>query len=673
MFTLTYTPNAYRIADNLLPIGNDLYESRPGFFQVVSDNINRAFGWNDACVMEIFGGVYVWHGNIFESIADRDGKALEAGLRFAGSRFQGLQSLGNREERIYVGNGSSIYYLHRNVIEGADVTGIEVTPGELEIVVDDKDSLTAIIQPSWALNKTVVWNSDNETVVKVDDGEIAAIALGSAEVTATTEDGGFSDSCKVTVIPYVAVTGIHIEEDELILAVNDTEKLHAVIEPENATNQDVYWRSDNLAIAAVSVGGTVTARAEGGTTIHVYTSEGHFSDSCSITITTEESLALHSDMAIKVLRSEIIKPQLLEDAGEPEKFYEVVFFENEFLDSDEEPYPLPKARFLATWRNRLWAGDGTHIIYHCRNNNPHHWEPLDAIPIQGGQQSSVTGLCAFGNRLIVSTPESLWQVIGDSPYNWEFQTIVHGHGAINSQSMTTDGIRLFHLDQQGVYEMGSPEPISEPIKEMFFAPDYDGQLLLDAKGEYLYLLIRSRLFAYHTYTHRWGEVIPPYQSDNPIKGLVMVGGQPGWYGYRGLWLRGSKHSPDVWLNGVRQPVNSKLRTWQIQPNPYGMASLNRSYISVEGTYQGTLTYRVYQDAYSAPIIEQKFNTWQIIPPSIEIRSDPVQTVYQEASDRVYLEAPISISRHQFEHELEATGYTRFHSFEPRYQFTERQP
>ena len=91
MFTLTYTPNAYRIADNLLPIGNDLYESRPGFFQVVSDNINRAFGWNDACVMEIFGGVYVWHGNIFESIADRDGKALEAGLRFAGSRFQGLQ------------------------------------------------------------------------------------------------------------------------------------------------------------------------------------------------------------------------------------------------------------------------------------------------------------------------------------------------------------------------------------------------------------------------------------------------------------------------------------------------------------------------------------------------------------------------------------------------------
>ena len=115
MFTLTYTPDAYRIADNLQPVGNGLYESRPGFFQVVSDNINRAIGWNDACIMEIFGGVYVWHGGIFEAIKDSKGLALKANLRFTGTRFQGLQSLGNREERIYVGNGKTLYYLHRKV------------------------------------------------------------------------------------------------------------------------------------------------------------------------------------------------------------------------------------------------------------------------------------------------------------------------------------------------------------------------------------------------------------------------------------------------------------------------------------------------------------------------------------------------------------------------------
>ena len=135
MFTLTYTPDAWRKADNILPIGQNRYESRPGFFQVVADNINRAISWNDACVMEIFGGVYVWHGFIFEKINDDLQQELNAGLRFYGSRFQALQSLGNREERIYVGNGTTLYYLHRNVIEGAEVTGVEVKPQELELTI----------------------------------------------------------------------------------------------------------------------------------------------------------------------------------------------------------------------------------------------------------------------------------------------------------------------------------------------------------------------------------------------------------------------------------------------------------------------------------------------------------------------------------------------------------
>ena len=112
MFTLTYTPDAYQQADNMQSLESGLYESRPGFFQVVSDNINRAIGWNDACLMEIFGGLYVWHGGIFEAIKDTTGKPLTANLKFSGTRFQGLQSLGNREERIYIGNGKTLYYLH---------------------------------------------------------------------------------------------------------------------------------------------------------------------------------------------------------------------------------------------------------------------------------------------------------------------------------------------------------------------------------------------------------------------------------------------------------------------------------------------------------------------------------------------------------------------------------
>ena len=679
MFTLSYTPNAYRTADNLLPIGQNRYESRPGFFQVVSDNINRAFGWNDACVMEIFGGVYVWHGNIFESIASPIGIPLEAGLRFTGSRFQALQSLGNREERIYVGDGSTVYYLHRNVIEGAEVTGVEVTPETLEILVGTTEPLTAIIEPSWALNKNVTWTSDDEDYVTVDDeGILTAEAVGAAVVTATTEDGSFTDTCEVTVVPFVPVTGVDLVETELTVEINDTIKPEYTVLPENATDTNVYWISDDLTIAAVSVYGTVTGISEGETTVHVYTDENDFTDSCLIKVVLEgegpETAAIQSTAARPPLVKNTVRPTIKSDVQKPigpDKFYEAVVFDNEFVDGEDEPYPLPKARFLATWRNRLWAGDGTHIIYHCLNDNPHHWEPLDAIPIQGGEQSEVTGLCPMGNRLIVSTPESLWQIVGDSPYNWEFQSIVHGHGAVNDKCMATDGQRLFYLDRQGVYELGRPDPISEAIEDVFYAPDYDAQILLDARGEYLYVLVTDRLFVYNSYNSDWGEIIPPFQSDYPIKGLVMVGGQPGWYGDRGLWLRGTKYTPDVWMTGTREKVKSRLRTWPVQPNPYGQTALNRTYMSVEGVYQGTATYRVYPDINSAPMGEQTFQAWQSVPPEIVISTDPFQVVYREQSERVYLEVPLEVANNQFEHEIESVGFIRLHSFDPKYQFTRR--
>ena len=668
MFTLTYTPDAYRAADNILPIGDNRYESRPGFFQVVSDNVNRAFGWNDACVMEIFGGVYVWHGNIFEPIADYQGKPLNAGKRFSGSRFQALQSLGNREERIYVGNGDTLYYLHRNIIEGAEVTGVSVTPDTLDLTVGRSETLSAIIEPSWALNKKVTWASDAAGIVTVDeDGEVTALATGTATVTATTAEGGFTGSCTVTALPYVAVTGVTLEQDSLALAPEETARLAYTVEPANASNPAVYFRSSNPDIASVDTYGLVTARAEGSAVLHIYTTEGRFTDSCPLTVKASDAsryapapaapMALSSGAAGKT--------------APPERFYEYVVFDNAFTDAEDKPYALPKARFLATWRNRLWAGDGTNIIYHCLNDNPHHWEPLDAIQIQGGAQSEVTGLCAMGNRLIVSTSATLWQIVGDSPYNWEYQCIVTGHGAINDRAMATDGNRLFYLDQKGVYELGKTEPVSTAIEDMFYAPDYDAQILLDDKGDYLYLLIHSRLFVLHTYSGLWGEIIPPYESVYPIKGLVLVGGVPGWYGDQGLWLQNVKYAPDVWLDGESRPVASRLRTWPVQPNPYGMTALNRAYIGVEGSWQGSVTYAVYEDIDSAPLARQTFTPWQQIPGHIIIQPTPDQVVYAEKSDRTYLESPLAVSWHQFEHELQFSGYTRLHSFEPVYQFTRR--
>ena len=681
MFTLTYTPDAYRIADNLQAVGNGLYETRPGFFQVVTDNINRAIGWNDACIMEIFGGVYVWHGGIFEAIKDTAGKIVPANLKFSGSRFQGLQTLGNREERIYVGDGQTIYYLHRKVIAGANVTAIKITPKTDAFLVNTTYQLSAIIEPAWALNKNVSWTSSDNGIVSVDaKGMATGHRTGEATITATTEDGGLTDTCTLTVNPYVNTTGITLSPSTLNLLADEEQRLIWQVLPENATEDGVYWLIDDQTVCSVKEWGAVTGLSEGETIVRIRTRKGHFEAQCKVTVSLKEST--EATASSLPFTSFPITGLSLSSGSTPiaehnEQFYEAVFFENEFLDAEDKPYALPQAKFLATWRSRLWAGDGTHIIYHCQNDSPHHWEPLNAIAIQGGQQSDVTGLCPFGNKLMVSTPESIWQIVGDSPYNWEFQTVVHGQGAVNDRAMVTDGHRLFYLDWHGVYQLGQTNPLSEPIAEAFYTSDYGGQILLDAKGEYLYLLSQSRLFVLNTWAGGWGEILHPVPSDTAIKGLVLIGGQVGIYGESGLWLMGSRYTPDVWdQNGMlefgkREPVVSTLRTWPVQPNDYGQTSLNRMYVSVEGYYEGTTTYSVYPNENHPEQASQTFSNWQTTPREILIRQEPLQVIRSEQSQRVYLEAPLEVSGPQFEHQLLSTGYARYHKFDPVYFFTER--
>lgn len=693
MFTLTYAPDAYQRADNLRPVGNGLYESRPGFFQVVSDNINRSIGWNDACIMEIFGGVYVWHGGIFEAVKTNNNEPLTANLTFSGTRFQGLQSLGNREERIYVGNGETLYYLHRKVFSGGNVSAIELTPKTYSFLVNTTYQLSAIIEPAWALNKKVTWTSSDNGIVSVDtDGVATGVKPGNAIITATTEDGGLTDTCTLTVTPYVDTTGITLEPAELILTIEDDARLTWQVQPKDATDTDIYWLVDDPTVCSIKEWGTVTGLSEGETVIRCRTKKGHFEAECRVGVVLGDELkSSRTRCPLPVVRKR--KNQAFTGNGDgqratnngsatprtkpTEQFYEAVFFDNEFLDGEDKPYPLPKAKFVATWRSRLWAGDGTHIIYHCQNDHPHHWEPLDAIGIQGGQQSGVTGLCPFGNKLMVSTPESIWQIVGDSPFNWEYQTVVHGQGAVNDRAMATDGQRLFYLDWHGVYQLGQTTPLSEPIAEAFYTPDYNGQILLDARGEYLYLLIQQRLFMLNTWAGGWGEILHPVPSNTAIKGLVLIGGQVGMYGESGLWLMGSRYTPDVWQQkdmlawGKRQPVASTLRTWPVQPNPYGMTSLNRMFVSVEGYYQGSTQYSVYPDENAPALASQTFKNWQSTPREILIRQEPLQVIQSEQSQRVYLESPLEIGGPQFEHQLSSAGYVRYHKFDPIYFYTER--
>lgn len=74
-------------------------------------------------------------------------------------------------------------------------TGVEVTNTEYAYVGGTRQ-LTASVLPADASNKNVSWSSADESIATVSaEGLVTAVALGSVSITATTEDGHFTDSC----------------------------------------------------------------------------------------------------------------------------------------------------------------------------------------------------------------------------------------------------------------------------------------------------------------------------------------------------------------------------------------------------------------------------------------------------------------------------------------------
>ncbi len=118
-------------------------------------------------------------------------------------------------------------------------SGITLSKADTTIDVGKTETLKATILPSNSTNKSVGWSSDNTSVATVSTvGTVTTKAPGVAIITVKTKEGGFTASCKVTVVQ--PVTGVELNKSSSRLAVGNSEELTATITPANATNKAVY-------------------------------------------------------------------------------------------------------------------------------------------------------------------------------------------------------------------------------------------------------------------------------------------------------------------------------------------------------------------------------------------------------------------------------------------------
>ncbi|WP_158233400.1 Ig-like domain-containing protein [Reichenbachiella sp. 5M10] len=200
-------------------------------------------------------------------------------LEFNGGSFANIAG----EDVAYYNNNGDFEVLFGGTTA---VTGVTVNPSTVTLEAGETQQLSATVAPTAASDKNVTWTTSDAAIATVSNtGVVTAHADGSAVITVTTNDGGFTAATQVTVSTVVvAVTGVTVSPTSVTIDEGASQQLTASVAPANANDQSVTWSTSNAAVVTVSVSGQVYGVRAGTATITVTTTDGGFTATTAVTV-----------------------------------------------------------------------------------------------------------------------------------------------------------------------------------------------------------------------------------------------------------------------------------------------------------------------------------------------------------------------------------------------------
>ena len=135
------------------------------------------------------------------------------------------------------------------------VAGVSLSPENLTLKPGESASLTATVLPNTAVNRNIRWDSSDPSVASVDqNGTVTAYRNGTAVITVTTEESGFTASTTVTV-GAGAITSMYFSGGEISIPLPGGVDLASmlIVEPEGANLDDLQWSSSDSSVDRKSV------------------------------------------------------------------------------------------------------------------------------------------------------------------------------------------------------------------------------------------------------------------------------------------------------------------------------------------------------------------------------------------------------------------------------------
>lgn len=168
------------------------------------------------------------------------------------------------------------------------VSGVALDKKVATINVGKTVTVKATVTPANAANKTLSWTSSNTKIATVSNGVVKGVKAGRVVITAKTTDGSnISATCTVTVKQ--PVTSISLSK-KATMYTGKKLTLKAKVNPANASNKALTWKSYNTKIAKVASNGVVTG-VKAGTVKITATAKDGSRKSATCTVTVRQSVS----------------------------------------------------------------------------------------------------------------------------------------------------------------------------------------------------------------------------------------------------------------------------------------------------------------------------------------------------------------------------------------------
>lgn len=165
-----------------------------------------------------------------------------------------------------------------DIVVAEHVSRLYSDQNEITLLADTERSsevFSVQVEPENAWEKGVTYISTDPSVASVDaDGKIVAVSPGVVSITASSLDESCTDVCICVVTVKQGVKAIELNTDDAIIYLDESLALSAVIQPENADDPAVVWKSEDESVALVDETGTVSAVSPGKTVISCEAADG---------------------------------------------------------------------------------------------------------------------------------------------------------------------------------------------------------------------------------------------------------------------------------------------------------------------------------------------------------------------------------------------------------------